>query len=412
MTEKHLRVACHLPPTSKAEVAAVACVDVVGSQDEALLREEGVAIRSAAQYFARECCSRGWNMFTQAYFNQIPYPANLKLHMKRATLWNIFKESDLWINLGIRGKSKEAIVPRIHTLRPYGSLFATMPIDGVADFSCFGARPKETNEGDVCFPENYDMTMFKVVFKDQPLRKQNVEVMREALGSRPKKAGRKTQEQEKNEERANKLASMECLIDDLNEMAAENKDSARKKRRLLAKVSVEDATATVPSQVVYQYNHDWRSRRFARGQVSAQGMDKRFQRVLLHGTHDLDIENCLFVLCYQMIQRLGVNDKDTWSEELSTLEELATNRSDVCHRLLNLPQELGKDLLHQVFSGSAIPAAFEKNQYMVRVARLGRFMRWLAVSIMPEIHQVLTANSDVRSPEATCFSFMWQAVED
>lgn len=351
-------------------------------------------------------------MFTQAYFNQIPYPNNLKLHMKRATLWNIFKESDLWINLGIRGKSKEAIVPRIHTLRPYGSLFATMPIDGVADFSCFGARPKETNEGDVCFPENYDMTMFKVVFKDQPLRKQNVEVMREALGSRPKKAGRKTQEQEKNEERANKLASMECLIDDLNEMAAENKDSARKKRRLLAKVSDAHATATVPSQVVYQYNHDWRSRRFARGQVSAQGMDKRFQRVLLHGTHDLDIENCLFVLCYQMIQRLGVNDKDTWSEELSTLEELATNRSDVCHRLLNLPQELGKDLLHQVFSGSAIPAAFEKNQYIVRVARLGRFMRWLAVSIMPEIHQVLTANSDVRSPEATCFSFMWQAVED
>ena len=405
MTEKHLRKACRLPPVINRDSTPVGVVEAGCSQEETAIVDEDTKLRAAAKHFTREYTTRGWNLFTQGYFNQVPWPDNLHLSMKRAALWNMFKESNLWISLGSRGKTKDAIIPRISTRLPYGALFASMPIEGVTNFDDF----KHRSEGKLeVFPEECDLSKFQDVFHGNRFRKANVEVLREALCSGKKKRGKKTQDQDHHAERASKLAAMESLIDDITEMCGDTKTPS-KKRRLLRKSS---GTHIVSSEVAYHYNHDWRCRRYARSPMSAQHMDRRLQRVLLNLTHDLDLENCLFSLALQMIERLDIVDKDFWAEELLTLEELATKRAEVCRVELDLPKTLGKLLLHQVFNGAAIPHAYEKNAYLMKVTRLGRFMRCLSVSLMPDVHSILSTSSDTRWPEASCFSFMWQAVED
>jgi hypothetical protein len=129
---------------------------------------------------------------------------------------------------------------------------------------------------------------------------------------------------------------MESLIDDVADMAAsacdpESQRGDAKRRRLVRKescgaVSGNLATRSVP----YYHLHDWRSRRHAQLQLAAQHMDQRLQRVLLRGTVDYDIRNCLFTLVHQAVQRLQIQDAETWREELQTLHDLAATCAGNC----------------------------------------------------------------------------------
>ena len=70
-------------------------------------------------------------------------------------------------------------------------------------------------------------------------------------------------------------------------------------------------------------------------------MDRRLQKVILPFTIDLDIQNCMFTIVHQMVQRVGIKFKDLyWAEELETLQRLAVERETVCIEELHLPHAL------------------------------------------------------------------------
>ncbi len=110
------------------------------------------------------------------------------------------------------------------------------------------------------------------------------------------------------------------------------------------------------------------------------------QRVLLPHTVDLDISNAMFTLSWCLVQRLDVVEKDLFREELETLERLCRNRADVIRTELRLEPSAGKDLLLKVVNGKLLPADLCKNSFLLRVRRLGFFLRWLACSTLPDLH--------------------------
>ncbi len=192
-------------------------------------------------------------------------------------------------------------------------------------------------------------------------------------------------------ERANKIKAQELLASDLCNASSSSQKSAhsgsdlRKRRRLTTKHSCD---TDVAREITYAYNHDWRSRRYSLG-PSAQGMDQRIQKHVLRHTVDLDIVNCMFQVLQQVIERVGIRDKDAWKEELETLQELSTDRKKVCEVELSVSVSVGKDILLRLVNGGAIPEFLKTNQYAQRVSRLGRFLRWLSVSLFPDVFKSL-----------------------
>ena len=129
---------------------------------------------------------------------------------------------------------------------------------------------------------------------------------------------------------------------------------AQKRRRIRKQLSGAE-TGVTSQAVAYRCNHPWRGCLHSTGICSAQSMDQRLQRVLLHGTVNLDIVNCAFVLLQQTVARLDIEDRDTWSEELQTPEEIASKRDDICAKELHVPRAIGKHALTTVSGGGAIP---------------------------------------------------------
>lgn len=97
---------------------------------------------------------------------------------------------------------------------------------------------------------------------------------------------------------------------------------------------------------------------------------------------------------------------------MSTLLDLATRRSEVAAEHLCMPPHSAKQLLHTVVCGGAPPPKFESNAYLKKVNRLGRFFRWLAIALMPNIYETVSKDHSIRWPEASCFAYLWQSVED
>ncbi len=204
-------------------------------------------------------------------------------------------------------------------------------------------------------------------------------------------------------ERANRIKAQELLANDLcgtiasSQRSASSAQEGQKRRRLMGKRSCD---ADVYREVAYAYNHERRSRRYSVG-TAAQGMDRRVQKHVLKHTVDLDVVNCMLQILHQAVERVDVVDKEAWKEELQTLRELSTDRRKVCDDELSVPVSVGKDTILCVVNGGAIPESLKSNQYAQRISRLGRFLRWLSVSLLPDMFASLKMTMQRKWPEAT-----------
>ncbi len=94
---------------------------------------------------------------------------------------------------------------------------------------------------------------------------------------------------------------------------------------------------------------------------------------------------------------------------------------------LGLEPSAGKDLLLKGVGGKTLPPDLCKDPFLSRVRRVGFFLRWLACSTLPELHdqfpQSPNAADEVpdapsgtgpgrRWPEASVLAIWWQRAED
>ena len=103
-----------------------------------------------------------------------------------------------------------------------------------------------------------------------------------------------------------------------------------------------------------------RTRAYARGpKIGAQRMPRVVQRLLCPNTHDLDIENSVFVILHQLLLRLN-EDKSIPTMVMETMEACAKNRSAICKEKLGMSVEKGKEALHTVLFGGQIPLTLRR----------------------------------------------------
>jgi hypothetical protein len=69
-------------------------------------------------------------------------------------------------------------------------------------------------------------------------------------------------------------------------------------------------------------------------------------------------------------------------------------------------------LLTAVMNGAALIHPHVDNEFLIRVQKLARFMRWTACSVIPEVYEACLEDSNRKFPEASTLFFLWTAVED
>jgi len=112
------------------------------------------------------------------------------------------------------------------------------------------------------------------------------------------------------------------------------------------------------------------------------------------------------------VERLDVIDKDIWALELETLKQLAVSSDDFISTQLKMEVSTGKAFIAKTIDGVAVPAGITQTEAVTKIVRLGRMLRFLAVSATPEVFKALSEDRQTRWPESSCFAFFWQGIED
>ncbi len=63
-------------------------------------------------------------------------------------------------------------------------------------------------------------------------------------------------------------------------------------------------------------------------------------------------------------------------------------------------------------NGAAVVVPHVDNEFLIRVQKLARFMRWTACSVIPEVSEVCLRDNTRKVPEASTMFCLWTAVAD
>lgn len=168
----------------------------------------------------------------------------------------------------------------------------------------------------------------------------------------------------------------------------------------------------VSIRVSYRYPHgdSMRTRRVA-VDVGAQKCSRQLLHIIGNHTVDLDIENCCFSLSLQLYDKLELKTSMPVSA-LDALKRCANHRTEVCEEVLHMSVAEGKPILNAVFNGGAIPLVPHGTDFLQALSNAGRFMRWLSCELAPQVFQDCKDDPQRNFPEASTFTFVWNAVED
>ena len=155
-----------------------------------------------------------------------------------------------------------------------------------------------------------------------------------------------------------------------------------------------------------------RTRAYARGpRIGAQRLPRLLQCLLCPDTHDLDIENSVFVVLHQLLRKLDVNDSIP-SGVMETMEACAKHRSAVCREKPNLSVEKGKKVLHSVLFGGQIPAPQRGIAFLQQLQQASIYLRWTACSLMREVYSAVESLPEKANPQASTLHYLYASVED
>ena len=462
LTERFMRDSCNLPRRDESAAAATdghvaGCIVETDAQETLMGKDtSGEQPRETLRRFAidlmKETNERNLNQMTLSYFKQRNRRVN-GLQLTRDQLYAAVVKSGLWRRCELhRGKHKDgAIIPNITCKVKYHDIVKEAPeaeqqlvlqesVNAEAVLRIFGpdsvhadnravilgvlkdiippAEPAPPTEGPALKvgrkrgrPSVRNQTEEAAVPEGEPVEAMcapHVAAVMHRLG--------KTQ--------AN-LRIVQEIVDHYKKPSAASQDSAPSqpgpssqspsRMRLTSK---RKSTNGCENKVPYKPSRPWASRDFVKDNLGGQRLPQFVQEIISPRTIDIDISNCMFTVLHQLIRLMQIEKdiKAAFREELDLLEQLANRRDDLCKNVLKVEVQVGKAILNAVAMGQSVPAyRFKKNDGAISllegVAKLARFVRWLAATCMPDELAVLAKDSKVNWAYSSCASFFWQGAE-
>ena len=181
------------------------------------------------------------------------------------------------------------------------------------------------------------------------------------------------------------------------------------------KVSKEEKKSlkNITWRATYRQPKDIRSRSYVEV-IGAQQFPQLIQESCFPQTVDIDIENCLWSLMWQIFTKLEIENLPNMSDLMELLLELLDHRETICLEKLKKPVCVGKKILISTFQGASTPSDITETatNFLLKVRNLGRVWRWTAISLQPDQFKKLVFSDTKAWPEATHASHSWFAVED
>ena len=425
----YMREACGLKPLAELHSAPGSTLGPLGFllQPDAEQTTELERVRHASLTTARHMSTQGFDFLTSSSFARLN-TVHATSGMLKEVLWRRFKESAYWRDAGKKKKAMENLQPVLPTDRPVTCLYAA-PADVDRPADALGNLDRRDEAAPVLtLVETFDVSRLRDYLEGSAARKANHAALTEALvgqlaeerARRPRGQHEESAEMVQIRKRLNSLRTMEQVGYEVlarSEAALETEAGADAGRAPQQGDFSRSRTgeSKVSHTVAYPPKLEFRSRRYASKTSSAQGMDQRLQKLLLHDTVDLDIANCMPVLLHQMVDRVKLVDREAWQSELDLLREIATNRQAFCEQRLKMPVSEGKRVLAAMLQGQAARGEVAGKADAQRIIALGRFLRWLACSLAPRVYSALKGSEDPNAkkwPEASTLAYLWQGVED
>ena len=207
-------------------------------------------------------------------------------------------------------------------------------------------------------------------------------------------------------------------------------------------ISIADVQETLHTQRAYVYSGEvpFRSRRTVKG----PGVQKFCRRAVVHlaaKSLDLDVENSVFTLMYQLIEKLTIRPPPP-DYVKETLRQCAKERDRVCREILktskasmcpclcavrdssnvcrsvwfrlSASQADGKSKLIKVFNGGGIPSSEgAATSFFENLSRVSIYCRWLAISCFPDEHaRFQQPETKKKNPDSSILSYFYHALED
>ncbi|CAK0806321.1 unnamed protein product [Prorocentrum cordatum] len=352
------------PPGVDFEVGAGGSQETVGPMAQLRCRLLG------------QMLERSFDALTFSYFKQIHTGQIQSLSEKKPTVWKAM-ESSGWYKAGLRGKAKETVLPKLLTIRKYSDLV-----------------PDPNVEVPAVPPEQWGRAALGCYANDNACRKRNVDIMISVLAAAPKPRGRKKRGAE-----------------------PEVGDNAHLRRKIIVKRSASGGIDVAERSIPYTYKRT-AARRFAEG-PAAQGCPARVLHAMLQGTVDLDIHSAVLTIVWQLVEQLGMADKDLVKEELEMLKRLAEDRGEALRgELPDMGPQAAKRFVLETIGGSRSFDA-DAMPFAKKLQRVSRVLRWLACSALPEVYGGFCRDAALgdgekteKWPEGQTFSAFYRRAED
>ena len=154
-----------------------------------------------------------------------------------------------------------------------------------------------------------------------------------------------------------------------------------------------------------------RTRKIVKG-LGSQKFTRRAQLHLLSHTHDLDMQNSVFTVLTQLLDKL--KPIPSLPRDLrATLERCVSSRDEICREELKMSREEGKQVLTAVLYGGAIPEHLARNDFLICLSKISLYLRWLAMSLLQdEFDRFRTPEVGKKNPDRSILAHLYLAAED
>lgn len=310
---------------------------------------------------------------------------------QRAVRFEEMTTCGLWRSVGKKKAIAEGYVPAISTSASIRDIVPVMQHASVSQL-----------------PELYDLRKL-VGFVSSDLRKHNDEVMMEGLKAEVNNRNRKG--------RGRLSKDMQTSLDAWTERLRKHesfvntcRDWSAKAREQNSNESLIQADMDVHILAGYQYKYDWRGRRTVRD-LGYQRMPRRMLWSVAPDTlEDWDIKCAQWSILSQLVRKLRIR----LAHPVTNFSFVHGYAADPESHLNKFRPLLGVDVKHEllmILGGKAIPESAAENVELQELAQEARFLRWLAISLLPEVYDS-EAIQGKEWPEASVLAALWMAAED
>ncbi len=405
LTEDTMRLACGVPLRNRRAADEAQHDAILAPESQEVRDAFMVGMRSVAATIIDKCLSDSKESFTLGMFKYLTLPGDAP-NLDKDRVWKNLQDYRLMVPVVIEGrKGRDAVRPVITTKHA---------LNRVADVEI----PRHAL---LTFPEVYDMAALSEYLNGNPNRFLNSQLLmkyyNDFISILKKKKGKKSKPEQATldevQHLADKYEAGERVASTIGKKLADKStepEAGHTKRRRSVKAPSEEFHPTLSVSVPYHYTLGtvMRTRRQSQ-HPSAQTCSRRVLHHVARNTVDLDIENCMFTIIAQLVEKLGVQMP---GELETTLKLCAHERARVCTEMLRCDLTTGKQVLTATMNGASIPPRWEKNEVLLAVQKLARYMRWLACSLLPDVYENCRSDPERRFPEASTLFFLWSAVED